>query len=139
MVHDSALMTFRLLRCLRAPSWLTLIVLGTALASCATLKKLKLPGSKSRGEKAEKAEKNAPATPAPRPLFVGTITLVNEESRFVLIDVGDSVVPSQGIALKSISNGVETGVVAVGEVKRRPFAIADIVSGSPKKGDAVYQ
>jgi hypothetical protein len=126
-------------RWFRAPGLVAFIAFGITLASCATWKKLKFPGSKSREAKAMDAKKHASATPAPRPLFVGTITLVNETSRFVLIDVGDSVVPAQGMALKSIANGVETGVVAVGDVKRRPFAIADIVSGSPKKGDAVYQ
>ena len=99
---------------------------------CAALKKMHLPG---RHQKKPKTAETVPA----KPQLVGTITLVNEDTHFVLIDVGFSSVPRSGTALKAMSGGVETGVVTVGEVRRRPFAVADIVSGAPKRGDQVFQ
>ena len=73
------------------------------------------------------------------PQRVGTITLVNEAARFVLIDTGMGAVPAIGTALKSFSGDAPSGVVAVGDVTRRPFVVADIVQGAPKKGDGVFQ
>lgn len=123
--------------------FLTLVLvagMGVSLASCGTLKKLKLPGFERRDAKSEKEkEKEAAATPPPRPVFMGTIAMVNRDGHFVLIDAGDSMAPAKGTALKSMSGGIATGVVTVGEVTRRPFAIADIVSGNPGKGDQVFQ
>lgn len=107
------------------------LALAAASGGCAALRKL----HRSRGDR-----KKAPPVEAPaRPLLVGTITLVNEDAHFVLIDVGFSSVPRTGMALKSMSGGVETGVVTVGDVRKRPFAVADIVSGAPKRGDQVFQ
>ena len=70
---------------------------------------------------------------------VGTITLVNEDAHFVLIDVGMAAAPTLGTALKSFSGGSASGVVTVGDVSRRPFVVADIVQGAPLKGDVVFQ
>jgi hypothetical protein len=101
------------------------------VSGCAAFKKLHLPAHRP----AQPA-----ATPAPvKPQVVGTITLVNEDAHFVLIDVGASGVPRSGTALKAMSGGAETGVVTVGEVRRRPFVVADIVRGAPRKGDRVFQ
>ena len=108
----------------------SLLAFAVVTSGCAALKKL-LPGG--HGKKPPRAEAVA------KPQFAGTIVLVNEEDHFVLIDVGFSSVPRSGTALKSISGGVETGVVTVGEVRKRPFAVADIVSGAPKRGDRVFQ
>jgi hypothetical protein len=95
------------------------------------LKKIHWPGgNRNKPPRAEAVVK---------PQFAGTIVLVNEDEHFVLIDVGFSSVPRSGTALKAISGGVETGVVTVGEVRKRPFAVADIVSGAPKRGDRVFQ
>ncbi len=107
-----------------------LAVLLPALAGCATLRKAHvLPPRKAK----------AVAVAAAVPRRVGTITLVNEAERFVLIDTGFSTVPPVGVALKSMSGEVATGVVVVGNVARRPFVVADIVQGAPKKGDGVFQ
>lgn len=83
--------------------------------------------------------KRPPQAAVVRPQFVGTITLVNEAAHFVLIDVGNSSVPPAGTALKATSGEIETGVVIVGDVRKRPFAVADIVRGAPKKGDRLFQ
>ena len=110
----------------------TVLALALALSGCAILRKIHLPFRRHAA--------NAPATPRPAvPQFVGTITLVNETEHFVLIDVGMSSVPRGGTALRAMSGGVETGVVVVGEVRRRPFVIADIVRGEPRKGNQVFQ
>ena len=78
------------------------------------------------------------AAPA-QPLLVGTITLVNEDRHFVLIDSGMGPGPMSGVVLKCRSASGETGEVKVGEVRRRPFAIADVVKGAPHVGDQVFQ
>jgi hypothetical protein len=94
-------------------------------------------GVLSKWKRERKARKTAAQPAVPR--FVGTITLVNEEDRFVLIDNGNSPVPPTGAALKSFAGEVESGVLSVGSVRRAPFVIADIVKGAPHKGDTVYQ
>lgn len=76
---------------------------------------------------------------AVRPRLVGTIALVNVDERFVLIDNGSEFAPPSGAALKSFSGKTETGVLMAGSVRRRPFVIADIVKGTPQKGDQVFQ
>ena len=75
----------------------------------------------------------------PAPRRVGMVTLVNEADQFVLIDTATASAPAAGTALKTFTGEVESGVVTVGSVSRRPFVIADIVSGAPRKGDAVFE
>lgn len=116
---------------LRSVSLLLISAFAASVVGCATLKKIRFPGRKK--PKPVIAE-------APRPRFMGTVVLVNEAARFVLIDVGNApLLPRAGTALKSMSGEEETGVVAVGDVRRRPFAIADIVRGEPKKGDQLFE
>ena len=73
------------------------------------------------------------------PLLVGTITLVNTEGGFTLIDSGNTPNPSVGEVIKSRTADVESGELRVTEVRRRPFYIADIIKGKPQKGDQVFQ
>jgi hypothetical protein len=96
-------------------------------AGCANVQKL-LPHHKPKTEHK-----------APTPRRVGTITLVNEADQFVLIDTGTAAAPAAGTALKTFTGETESGVVTVGSVSRRPFVVADIVSGAPRKGDAVFE
>jgi hypothetical protein len=72
-------------------------------------------------------------------LFVGTVKLVNEEDHFILIDSGGQASPAAEAVLKVKVDGVETAELKASDIRRRPFAIADIVSGTPKVGDRVYQ
>lgn len=83
--------------------------------------------------------KKAIRMPVAKPLFVGTITLVNEGGHFVLIDSGMSPGPMPGAVLKSRTAAGESGELKAGEVRRRPFAIADVVKGAPQIGDQVFQ
>ena len=103
-------------------------MLFPSFAGCALLKK------RARERKA----RNASTQPV-APQFIGTITLVNEDDRFVLIDNGNSPTPPTGTALKSFAGDAESAVLSVGSVRRTPFVIADIVKGAPHKGDAVFQ
>jgi uncharacterized protein (UPF0212 family) len=67
------------------------------------------------------------------------VAAVNEDLRYVLVDVGSLYIPAAGTALKSFSGGAETGILAVNAERRRPFIVADIVKGQPKVGDEVEQ
>jgi hypothetical protein len=73
------------------------------------------------------------------PVLVGTIKLVNEEGRFVLIDSGMNPGPQPGAVLKSRTASMESGELKAGAIRRRPFAIADVVKGTPQVGDRVFE
>ena len=80
------------------------------------------------------------ATPvASGPQMVGTVALVNEEGRFVLVDVGSLYSPTPGTALKCFYDGEETAVLAVTAERMRPHIAADIVKGTPHRGDKVFE
>ena len=70
-------------------------------------------------------------------LLVGTIALVNSDSGFVLIDQGQQAAPTSGALLKTYSGADESAVLVASDVRKRPFIIADIKSGTPQKGDRV--
>jgi len=74
----------------------------------------------------------------PHSLFIGTITLVNEAEHFVLIDNGTSPAPASGMVLKAYSGDTSSGELLASDLRRNPFIIADIRSGTPKKGDRVF-
>ena len=63
---------------------------------------------------------------------------VNQQEGFVLIDTESTLTEEVGTALKSFSGGAESGVLAVSKERHPPFMIADIVSGTPQKGDQVF-
>jgi hypothetical protein len=75
----------------------------------------------------------------PAPERVGVIVLVNGETRFVLIDTSTGVIPDPGTALKALRQDAQVAVLKCGDVQRRPFVIADIVSGEPARGDVVFR
>lgn len=86
-------------------------------------------------------QEKAPAAPKATPIelrYVGTITLVNDDERFVLIDSGNLPAPASGLKLRSTTGGVESGKLTVSNVQRRPFVIGDITFGEPVKGDQVF-
>lgn len=80
----------------------------------------------------------AQAPQTARVLFVGTIALVNSDSGFVLIDQGQQAAPTAGALLKTFSDSSESSVLVASDVRKRPFIIADIKSGTPQKGDRVF-
>ena len=72
-------------------------------------------------------------------MAVGTVTLVNEEGKFVLVDNGALPVPPVGGVLKCYpaqASEASAELVAT-DVRKRPFTIADIRDGAPHKGDRV--
>ena len=82
---------------------------------------------------------------APKPVqqssterFLGTISMVNEDGHFVLIDFGGFTAPTPGVELQVRRSGDDVAVVKAGAEMRRPFAAADIVSGTPQNGDDVW-
>lgn len=83
--------------------------------------------------------KKRPASAArlPRAENVGTIVLVNDASKFVLIDTGDFPSPAVGTTLTASTAGVESATLLATNVRKRPHLIADIKSGMPRKGDRV--
>ncbi|MDB6172233.1 MAG: hypothetical protein JWL59_1544 [Chthoniobacteraceae bacterium] len=90
-------------------------------------------GCASHGKK----NKAKPAAVGQETNFYGTIALVNEESRFVLIEAGYNTAPADGTLLKSFRGETESADLSVSPERRRPFVIADIVRGTPQKGDRV--
>ena len=74
-----------------------------------------------------------------KPKLIGTILLVNADAGFVLIDAHGWALPDAGTALKCIRDGADSGIVAVGSERQGAHVIADIVTGTPKKGDQVFQ
>jgi hypothetical protein len=79
---------------------------------------------------------------APKPKLVqsiGTIVLVNTEGGFVLIDNGTRPSPTMGTTAQSRSADGSAADLRITEIRKRPFAIADIIRGVPKKGDEVFQ
>ncbi len=70
---------------------------------------------------------------------IGTILLVNAEAGFVLIETRGGVQPEAGMALKCIRDGADSGVLIVSGERQGSHVIADITTGTPKKGDQVFQ
>jgi hypothetical protein len=73
------------------------------------------------------------------PHRVGSVALVNGEMRFALVDTGTLYQPPKGVALKTFSNGQQTGVLSVSGERKPPFIAADIVQGTPSRGDDVVE
>ncbi|MEI9895359.1 MAG: hypothetical protein WDN28_16090 [Chthoniobacter sp.] len=84
--------------------------------------------------------KKPPRAEAKVPRLVGTVTLVSDEPTFVLIDNGSLPAPMAGtvLTINAVPGGapVELKVTAI---RKPPFVVADIVKGTPKKGDQVFQ
>lgn len=84
--------------------------------------------------------KQKPPKPAPpSAVAVGTVTLVNEEGKFVLVDNGALPVPPVGGVLKCYQPAATepSAELVTTDVRKRPFTIADISQGAPHKGDRV--
>lgn len=83
--------------------------------------------------------KKKPNEPPKAPRLIGTVVLVNSEGGFVLVDSGSLPSPSMGKAARTRPADGSAAELKVTEVRRRPFVIADIVNGTPQKGDQVFQ
>jgi hypothetical protein len=84
-----------------------------------------------------------PAAGAPlpaRPSVVGEIAMVDEEKRFVLIDLGSNLyVPAPGAAMHSMNAAGPTAHLNASAEQKRPFIAADIIDGEPTVGDEVVR
>jgi hypothetical protein len=70
--------------------------------------------------------------------LVGTVFLVSEEPTFVLIDNGSLPPPAAGTVLTINTPGGVPVEMKVTQIRKPPFVVADIVKGTPKKGDPVF-
>jgi hypothetical protein len=73
------------------------------------------------------------------PRQAGAILFVNADGGFVLIDSHGWSPPTEGTALKVMRDGKEAGVVTVSSERQGSHVIADIITGTPRKGDQVFQ
>lgn len=71
--------------------------------------------------------------------LVGTVTLVSEDPSYVLIDNGSLPPPSAGTVLTIENPGGVPVEMKVTRIQKPPFVVADIVKGTPKKGDRVFR
>jgi hypothetical protein len=71
--------------------------------------------------------------------FVGAVVLVSEEPSFVLIDNGSLPAPAAGTVLAINYQGSAPVILKVTPIRKPPFVVADIVKGTPKKGDQVFE
>jgi hypothetical protein len=73
------------------------------------------------------------------PRLIGRVSMVNTDGKFVLISCDAWSAPAEGTALKCLRDGVETGIVNAGKERRGAYVTADIIMGTPERGDQVYQ
>ena len=102
------------------------------LAGCAQLKKR---SEEKKRVVAQKATDDA----SRRPLLVGRISLVNADDGFVLIDAASAPAARAGANWRAYSGDAISAELRATDVRRRPWIVADIVSGEPQKGDTVMQ
>jgi hypothetical protein len=75
-----------------------------------------------------------------RPSVVGAIAVVDEEKRFVLIDLGSNLyVPAPGAAMHSTNAAGAIAHLKASPEQKRPFIAADIIDGEPAVGDEVVR
>ncbi len=80
------------------------------------------------------------ATAPPRPRVVGEVAVVDEEKRFVLIDLQSNLyVPPPGTELRTTNAAGDTAHLKASPEQKRPFIAADIVDGEPAVGDEVWK
>ncbi len=68
---------------------------------------------------------------------LGRVSLVNEAMGFVLMDIGTAPAPDAGTRLQTFSQSTPSAELVVSNYQKRPFLIADVISGNPKLGDTV--
>src|SRR5678816_3331397 len=127
-------------RTLRAGAWVTrgcaLACAGALFTGCFGIgAKEKAPKPKIVGF----ARTNVSDGTKKGPRLVGRVSMVNEEGHFVLILCDAMRSPQAGTALKAMRGDTETGIVNVNAERRGAYVTADIVTGTPTKGDQVFQ
>lgn len=107
----------------------------TLAAGCARSSEKKKASAIKPPDSAALAQKNAPAEAwQPR---LGKILVVKDKLEFVLIDIGTAPAPAAGTILLAYTESNPSAELAVSSFQKRPYLIADIVSGVPRAGDTV--
>jgi len=74
--------------------------------------------------------------PAPAPVAIGSVSMVNDGLGFVLIRTGET--PAAGSLLQTrAKTGAVTAQLKVSAEQSRPFIIADVTKGKPQVGEVV--
>ena len=107
------------------------LLVGAMLAGCGWMHW----GGSRRRAAAEKELEDARQAP----LVLGRVSLVNEEERFALIEANAVQPPPTGTLLRIYAGNAVSAELRATGVRRRPFLVADLVSGTPAKGDLVVQ
>lgn len=104
---------------------------------CLTTGGLFLSGGCAPGKRPRAAPE---AAGPPRARVVGEVAVVDEEKRFVLIDLQSNLyVPAPGTALRTTNAAGATAHLKASDEQKRPFIAADIVEGEPAVGDQVLK
>lgn len=103
-------------------------------AGCATHSEKK---QAANGDDKPLEVENKKETGVPWQQSLGRVALVNKAQEFVLVEVGTAPVPESGTPLRSYSNAELSAELVVSRQHRRPFMIADIMSGTPRVGDSI--
>ncbi len=109
-----------------------LLVAGLVMVlfpGCSLLQKLRGRGS---------ASKDAPTQRTRQVQLIGKVALVNVEESFVLIDNGQNPGPGMGATVQCRMPDGTSAELKVTEIRKRPYVIADVVSGTPQKGAPVF-
>ncbi len=114
---------------MRSPTFISIFCLTTtgvfALTGCA-------PGAHR--------SKPPSAAAATKPRLVGEVAVVDEEKKFVLIDLESNLyVPAPGTKLQTTNAAGGTAHLKASPEQKRPFIAADIVDGDPAVGDQVVR
>jgi len=83
-------------------------------------------------------KKKGPPKAEPAQL-IGTVKMVNLDDKFVLIDAIVYTPGAPGDPLVCIASQRESASLHISPLRKPPFLIADIVSGTPSVGDRVYK
>ena len=127
--RQSAMASFRKVIAGRLASACLFLAIGCMQPGCAWMKQRAEARRKAADERNRKGE----------PRLIGVVKLVNSEGRFVLIDSGTNPAPNSEGILKCRTGEAESAELRVSEIRRHPFVIADIIKGTPNKGDLVFQ
>ena len=80
----------------------------------------------------------SPATPAQFGPAPARITFVNEQLKFVVINVSSRAMPASGTILQVTRGTARVGAVRVSEERRARFITADIIDGELHIGDEAH-
>lgn len=101
-----------------------LLLLAALLTGCATASKMTLPLARAEA-----------AQPQPSVAVPATVTLINTELGFVVMDYGDQPRPPRGTVVELYRAQQPVAKVRLTEPARGRFVTADIIEGEPRVGD----